>query len=125
MRSRRPCRSTAWCRRKRGSRTGRRSRRRCRATTPSTTTASTRAAEDYVGAVDLILSANTGAEPLLAHADPEWVARYQQISGYALGMLGRAAEARERFALAIEGARNCGDDDILVRALHNLPLIPI
>lgn len=59
------------------------------------------------------------AEALLVDADPAWIPRYNQIYGYALGMLGDAAAARERFASAIAGARARGDDDVLVRALNN------
>jgi DNA-binding CsgD family transcriptional regulator/tetratricopeptide (TPR) repeat protein len=59
------------------------------------------------------------AEGLLELADRSWVARFNQIYGYALGILGRADEARERFALAVEHARQNGDNDVLVRALNN------
>jgi DNA-binding CsgD family transcriptional regulator/tetratricopeptide (TPR) repeat protein len=59
------------------------------------------------------------AEDLLELADRAWVARFNQIYGYALGILGRADEARERFARAVEHARQNNDYDVLVRALNN------
>jgi DNA-binding CsgD family transcriptional regulator/tetratricopeptide (TPR) repeat protein len=59
------------------------------------------------------------AEALRDAAAPEWIPRFDQIYGYALGMLGRAHEARARFAGAIAAARERGDDDVLVRALNN------
>ena len=67
------------------------------------TTASTRTAEDYVAAVDLILSANTGAEQLLDRAlaaDPDFalghIARARLLQVQTRGVEARAAAAQAR-----------------------------
>jgi DNA-binding CsgD family transcriptional regulator len=59
------------------------------------------------------------AEPLLEHADQHWVTRFHGIYGYCLGLLGRGAEARDRFATTIALAREHGEDDVLLRTLNN------
>ena len=67
------------------------------------TTASTQAAEDYVAAVDLILSANSGAEPLLDRAllaEPDFalahIAKARLLQVQTRGAEARAAAAQAR-----------------------------
>jgi ATP/maltotriose-dependent transcriptional regulator MalT len=59
------------------------------------------------------------ADRLAARAEAPSSARFSGIYGYCLGILGRADEARERFAAAQREARERADTDVLVRALNN------
>src|SRR6266699_2604379 len=67
------------------------------------TAASSQAVEDYIAAVDLILSANAGAEPLLDRAlaaDPDFalahIARARLLQVQTRGAEARAAAAKAR-----------------------------
>jgi DNA-binding CsgD family transcriptional regulator/tetratricopeptide (TPR) repeat protein len=59
------------------------------------------------------------ADALAARDAATSIARFEGIYAYALGLVGRADEARARFAHARRAARESGDDDVLVRALNN------
>ncbi|HTD36907.1 MAG TPA: AAA family ATPase [Candidatus Limnocylindrales bacterium] len=59
------------------------------------------------------------ADRLAARAEAPSSARFYGNYGYCLGILGRAEEARERFAQARREAHERGDTDVLVRALNN------
>ncbi len=45
--------------------------------------------------------------------------RFHGIYGYCLGLLGRGAEARDRFDTTVALAREHGEDDVLLRTLNN------
>ncbi|MDB5029025.1 MAG: helix-turn-helix transcriptional regulator [Candidatus Eremiobacteraeota bacterium] len=59
------------------------------------------------------------ADRLATRAEPVFAARFAGNYAYCLGILGRADEARERFAKAQHAARELSDFDVLVRALNN------
>jgi|GEM_PF-716596 len=59
------------------------------------------------------------ADALAAHADAVSAPRFAGNYASCLGFLGRAQEARERFAEAQRCAREQSDFDVLVRALNN------
>src|SRR5581483_9830783 len=59
------------------------------------------------------------AETLAARRAAGAAQRFEGIYAYALGLVGRAAEARVRFAVAERAAREAGDSDVLMRALNN------
>ena len=59
------------------------------------------------------------ADLLAARAEASSAARFAGNYATCLGVLGRAAEARERFAEAQRTARERSDFDVLVRALNN------
>ena len=59
------------------------------------------------------------ADRLTARGDAAMSARFNGNYAYCLGLLGRADEARRRFAEAQSAARACDDYDVLVRALNN------
>lgn len=59
------------------------------------------------------------ARELVGFGEPHGVTRFHGVYGFALALIGRPAEAREPFAVAIERARTLGDDDVLLRTLNN------
>ncbi len=60
------------------------------------------------------------ADRLAARTDPgSSIARFEGIYAFTLGVVGRAEEARARFARACAAARERRDDDVLVRSLNN------
>ncbi len=59
------------------------------------------------------------AAPAIGDAEPRLVTLYHSTLGYVHGLMGDAAQARAHFALAIAGAREQGDDNVLLRMLNN------
>ncbi|MEA2689327.1 MAG: hypothetical protein QOD51_1934, partial [Candidatus Eremiobacteraeota bacterium] len=71
------------------------------------------------GRVEEALEYLTQAQVSVSDAEPRVVTVYHSMLGYVHGLLGRAAEAREHFAIAIARAREQGDDNLLLRMLNN------